>query len=180
MTWKNEQKKTRLVCEVRKKWLEKYVFIPKMRIWTLQLQKKSLFFCHQNLKLKSLILHVFWREKWRKKHAFSLWSTKKVIEKVRVHTKDADLNSTYIINTKKNFSRVSSFDNVIYYSCWLISNITPPNFKLHTKPIWVLKISIKTTFSSNRNPKPKSLISMLFLEQIKEENVRFQLSPPET
>ena len=43
------------------------------------------------------------------------------------------------------------------------------------KPIWVLKIAIKTIFSSNRNPKPKSLISMLFLKQKMEQNIRFQL-----
>ena len=115
---KNWAKNTRLACEVRKKWLKKYVFIPKMRIWTLQLQKKSSFFCHQNLKLKSLILHVFWREKLSKKHASSLWSTKKVIEKIRFHTKDADLNSS-ITEKKLIFLSSKSEAKILNFACFL-------------------------------------------------------------
>ena len=51
---------------------------------------------YQNLKLKSLILHLFGREKLSKTHEFSLQSTRKVIEKVRFATKDSDLNSSNI------------------------------------------------------------------------------------
>ena len=56
---------------------------------------------HTKDAIKSLILHVFWREKWSKKHAFILWSSVKVIKKVRFHTKDADLNSS--ITKKKAY-----------------------------------------------------------------------------
>jgi hypothetical protein len=35
----------------------KYVIVPKIELFNYR--KKSLFFCHQNLELKSLILHVF-------------------------------------------------------------------------------------------------------------------------
>ena len=50
------------------------------------IKKSAHFFWHQNLKLKSLILHLFEREKLSKTHAFSLQSTQKVIEKVRFPT----------------------------------------------------------------------------------------------
>ena len=81
-------------------------------------KKSAHFFWHQNLKLKSLILYVFQRKKLSKMHTSKLQSTQKVIEKVRFHTKDADLNSS-ITEKKLIFLLSKSEAKILNFACFL-------------------------------------------------------------
>ena len=181
--------------------MKKGVFTPRKQIWICKIAIKTTFSSHRNSKVESLILMFFFlKQKLKQNVRFQLrrcWKSwwkacfytnaEKVGEKACFYTRKLiwvlkNCYENHFFFQSKSQAKILNLDAFFEAKngakCTLsVSKILKKLVKKSVftprKPIWVLKISIKTTFSSNRNPKPKSLISMLFLEQIKEEKCTF-------
>ena len=73
-------------------------------------------------------MHIFWHEKLSKKHAFSLWSTKKVIEKI------VDILPKKIVYVSCNSSTLAR-DLVIFKKKYEISKLQTVDMFPHTSHV---------------------------------------------